>query len=77
MDTECHGVSGGRQLTVETLGRDLVLRGLCADGAQQAVRYHWSGVRLVTVSDEKKYGSAGADPTPSPTHGKSGKDDAR
>ncbi|EST24186.1 hypothetical protein [Streptomyces roseochromogenus] len=65
-------LSGGRQMTVETVGRDLVLRGLCADGAQQAVRFHWNGVRLVTVSDEKKYGSAGAEPTPSPAQSKGG-----
>ncbi|MFJ5259599.1 hypothetical protein ACIQAC_03845 [Streptomyces sp. NPDC088387] len=63
-------VTGGRQLAVETLGTDLLLRSRGADGAEQAVRYHWDGVRLSTVSDEKKYGNSG--PTPSPGHGAGG-----
>ncbi|MEU4925616.1 hypothetical protein AB0G54_03760 [Streptomyces yokosukanensis] len=66
-------LTGGRQVAVETLGQDLVLRSLCTDGAQQAVRFHWDGVRMITVSDEKKYGSAATQPMPSPTHSKSGK----
>ncbi|KOV67917.1 hypothetical protein [Streptomyces sp. MMG1121] len=65
-------LTGGRRVAVETLGRDLVLRSLCADGAQQAVRFHWDGVRLVTVSDEKRYGSAATEPTPTPTHSRDG-----
>ncbi|MEV5876106.1 hypothetical protein AB0L75_18100 [Streptomyces sp. NPDC052101] len=67
-------LTGGHQVAVETLGRDLVLRSLCADGAQQAVRYHWDGVRMVTVSDEKKYGSAITEPVPSPAHSSDSED---
>ncbi|GHD98580.1 hypothetical protein [Streptomyces alanosinicus] len=65
-------LTGGHQVAVETLGHDLVLRSLCTDGAQQAVRFHWDGARLVTVSDEKKYGASATEPAPSPAHSESG-----
>ncbi|MBE8469971.1 hypothetical protein [Streptomyces justiciae] len=63
--------TGGRQVAVETLGHDLLLRSVCADGAQQAVRFHWDGERLSTVTDEKKYGSRlpyGVTELPTPAH---------
>ncbi|MGW2812320.1 hypothetical protein [Streptomyces sp. NPDC001415] len=45
----------GSRLAVEAVGTDLVTRGAADDGAEQAVRYHWDGVRLSPVSDIKTY----------------------
>lgn len=61
--------TSGKRVSIETLGRDLLVRGSCADGGQQAVRFHWDGVRMSTVSDTKNYkkDDAGADGSPSPT----------
>ena len=59
--------TAGKRIAVETLGKDLLLRSTCTDGAEQAVRYHWDGVRLSTVCDVKSYkkaagGETGSDP---------------
>ncbi|GHE84145.1 hypothetical protein GCM10018785_60100 [Streptomyces longispororuber] len=45
----------GRGLSVDLLGRDLLVRGSCAEGGEQAVRYHWDGTRMSAVSDTKRY----------------------
>lgn len=45
----------GSRLAVEAVGTDLVTRGAADDGAEQAVRYRWDGVRLSPVSDIKTY----------------------
>ncbi|WP_428954831.1 hypothetical protein [Streptomyces sp. cg35] len=45
----------GKRVAVETLGQDLLLRSSCADGGEQAVRFHWDGVRMSTLRDVKKY----------------------
>ncbi|MFE6158527.1 hypothetical protein ACFQ7F_06375 [Streptomyces sp. NPDC056486] len=45
----------GKRVRVETLGPDLLVRGHCTDGGEQAVRFHWDGVRMSTVSDIKSY----------------------
>lgn len=47
--------TAGRRLVVETLGTDLLVRSPCADGGEQAVRFHWDGTRMSTVSDVKSY----------------------
>ncbi|MGW7076150.1 hypothetical protein [Streptomyces sp. NPDC054866] len=71
-------LTAGKRVSVETLGSDLLVRSPCADGGEQAVRFHWDGVRMSTVSDTKNYkktqggadGSAPspkATPTPTPT----------
>ncbi|MER5300011.1 hypothetical protein ABT039_11210 [Streptomyces lasiicapitis] len=52
-------VTAGRRLGVETLGPDLLVRSPCADGGEQAVRYHWDGTRMSTVSDVKSYPKSG------------------
>ncbi|WP_282795502.1 hypothetical protein [Streptomyces sp. CC224B] len=45
----------GRRLSVDLLGTDLLVRGSCAEGGEQAVRYHWDGTRMSAVSDTKRY----------------------
>lgn len=47
--------TAGKRVSVETLGQDLLVRSSCTDGGEQAVRYHWDGVRMSTVSDTKNY----------------------
>ncbi|MFG2646841.1 hypothetical protein [Streptomyces sp. NPDC048436] len=47
--------TAGKRVSIETLGPDLLVRSSCADGGQQAVRFHWDGVRMSTVSDTKNY----------------------
>ncbi|MGW5737145.1 MULTISPECIES: hypothetical protein [Streptomyces] len=66
--------TAGKRVSIETLGQDLLVRSWCADGGQQAVRYHWDGVRMSTVSDNKSYkktpdsdGSRPTAPTPPTT----------
>ncbi|GGR75153.1 hypothetical protein GCM10010252_11960 [Streptomyces aureoverticillatus] len=51
--------TAGRRLVVETLGTDLLVRSPCADGGEQAVRFHWDGTRMSTVSDVKSYQKPG------------------
>ncbi|MEV7418394.1 hypothetical protein [Streptomyces sp. NPDC089919] len=63
--------TSGRQVAVETLGCDLLVRTAASDGAEQAVRYRWDGVRLSVFSDEKRYGKHVPDRT-EPTGGPSG-----
>ncbi|MEV0525089.1 hypothetical protein AB0I66_16840 [Streptomyces sp. NPDC050439] len=59
--------TSGKRVSIETLGKDLLVRSSCADGGQQAVRFHWDGVRMSTVSDTKNYKKdAGSDGSPSP-----------
>ncbi|MDG4864989.1 hypothetical protein P8605_43260 [Streptomyces sp. T-3] len=55
----------GKRVTIETVGSDLVLRSPCADGGEQAVRYHWDGARMTTASDTKTYRKGGG-PVPVP-----------
>ncbi|MFD4479643.1 hypothetical protein ACFWPU_26515 [Streptomyces sp. NPDC058471] len=59
--------TAGKRVSIETLGQDVLVRSSCADGGQQAVRYHWDGVRMSTVSDNKSYkktsDSDGSQPT--------------
>ncbi|MEU6764719.1 hypothetical protein ABZ916_19565 [Streptomyces sp. NPDC046853] len=66
-------LTAGKRVSVATIGPDLLVRSPCADGGEQAVRYHWDGVRLSTVSDIKSYkktpdtvGNPTAEPTPDP-----------
>ncbi len=47
--------TSGRSLAVETIGPDLLVRTPCSDGGEQAVRFHWDGARMSTVSDVKDY----------------------
>ncbi|MFI1176413.1 hypothetical protein [Streptomyces melanogenes] len=47
--------TAGKQLAVETVGTDLVVRSSSDDGAEQAVRYRWDGARLESVSDIRTY----------------------
>jgi hypothetical protein len=42
-------------MTVEAIGRDLLARIASGDGAEQAVRYHWDGLRMTVVSDERRF----------------------
>ncbi|MEV5610572.1 hypothetical protein [Streptomyces sp. NPDC052225] len=51
--------TAGKRVAVETIGTDLLLRSSCADGGEQAVRFHWDGVRMSTVSDVKNYAHSG------------------
>ncbi|MEV3859063.1 hypothetical protein AB0J38_32700 [Streptomyces sp. NPDC050095] len=55
----------GKRVAVETIGKDLLLRSSCADGGEQAVRFHWDGVRMSTVSDVKNYNKSTPSPSPS------------
>ncbi|MFD4631978.1 hypothetical protein ACFVYR_15810 [Streptomyces sp. NPDC058284] len=48
-------LTSGRNLRVETIGPDLLLRTPCAEGGEQAVRFHWDGARMSAVSDIKNY----------------------
>ncbi|GHC41677.1 hypothetical protein [Streptomyces flavofungini] len=57
--------TAGRRLSVETVGKDLLVRSPCAEGGEQAVRFHWDGTRMSTVSDVKSYGGKGGS-SPSP-----------
>ncbi|MEU6124092.1 hypothetical protein [Streptomyces sp. NPDC047123] len=54
--------TSGRSLSVETIGPDLLVRTPCSEGGEQAVRFHWDGARMSTVSDIKSYRR-----TPQPT----------
>ncbi|MFI8874704.1 hypothetical protein [Streptomyces sp. NPDC055243] len=69
-------LTAGKRVSVETLGRDLLVRSPCTDGGEQAVRFHWDGVRMSTVSDVKNYkktpGSSEGPPSPKPTQEPSG-----
>lgn len=47
--------TSGRNLSVETIGPDLLVRTPCSEGGEQAVRFHWDGARMSTVSDIKNY----------------------
>ncbi|ATL27552.1 hypothetical protein [Streptomyces formicae] len=65
--------TSGRNLSVETIGPDLLVRTPCADGGEQAVRFHWDGMRMSTLSDVKNYkkpmdpkGTPALKETPSP-----------
>ncbi|WP_371615776.1 hypothetical protein [Streptomyces sp. NBC_00454] len=67
--------TSGRRLSPETVGTDLLVRTADDDGSAHTVRYHWDGVRMVVVSDEKHFGNAIAGPgecpaQPAPTSGK-------
>ncbi|WP_199818875.1 hypothetical protein [Streptomyces sp. NRRL B-1347] len=57
--------TAGKRISVEVIGTDLLVRSPCADGGEQAVRYHWDGKRMSTVSDTKNYKK----PDRSPDHG--------
>ncbi|MFI8927439.1 hypothetical protein ACIG3E_07165 [Streptomyces sp. NPDC053474] len=66
--------TAGKRIAVEVLGTDLLVRSPCADGGEQAVRYHWDGKRMSTVSDTKSYrkpdrspGHGGDSPSPRPS----------
>ncbi|MFJ8308026.1 MULTISPECIES: hypothetical protein [unclassified Streptomyces] len=59
-------LTGGSRLAVEAVGTDLVTRGAADDGAEQAVRYRWDGVRLSPVSDIKTYKEIGPRPPGTP-----------
>nr|WP_244177867.1 hypothetical protein [Streptomyces atriruber] len=64
--------TSGRSMSVETIGPDLLVRTPCSEGGEQAVRFHWDGARMSTVSDIKNYKrsprpSATADQRPSPS----------
>ena len=60
--------TAGKRVGIETLGPDLLVRSPCADGGEQAVRFHWDGVRMSTVSDIKSYRktAGGPEKTPDP-----------
>ncbi|WAL95360.1 hypothetical protein [Streptomyces sp. Je 1-369] len=47
--------TSGRSVSVETVGPDLLVRTPCSEGGEQAVRFHWDGARMSTVSDIKNY----------------------
>lgn len=53
--------TSGRNLAVETIGPDLLVRTPCSEGGEQAVRFHWDGARMSTVSDIKNYKSDKSD----------------
>ncbi|MEV7191264.1 hypothetical protein AB0N81_05570 [Streptomyces sp. NPDC093510] len=48
-------LTSGRNVSVETIGPDLLVRTSCSEGGEQAVRFHWDGARMSTVSDIKNY----------------------
>ncbi|MEU5958471.1 hypothetical protein [Streptomyces sp. NPDC047525] len=67
--------TSGKRMSIERLGPDLLVRSPCADGGDQAVRFHWDGVRMSTVSDIKNYKKTpdtGGSPSPRPTTEPSG-----
>ncbi|MFE0175463.1 hypothetical protein ACFWZ2_24385 [Streptomyces sp. NPDC059002] len=73
--------TSGRSMSIETIGPDLLVRTPCADGGEQAVRFHWDGMRMSTISDVKNYKKSAdptetAEPTPSrppaPSHSPGG-----
>ncbi|MGA4848719.1 hypothetical protein ACOBQB_21610 [Streptomyces sp. G5(2025)] len=68
-------LTSGRRMSVETIGPDLLVRTPCAEGGEQAVRFHWDGARMSTVSDfrdyEKRQGAQGG-PTEQGDRGKQG-----
>ncbi|MCX5378458.1 hypothetical protein [Streptomyces sp. NBC_00091] len=49
----------GRRMAAESLGTDLLIRTAPDDESEQAVRYHWDGVRMTVVNDERRYCAAG------------------
>ncbi|MGW5862321.1 hypothetical protein ACWFRJ_09135 [Streptomyces sp. NPDC055239] len=59
----------GKRMNVETLGPDLLVRSHCTGGGEQAVRFHWDGVRMSTVSDIKNYKHKPVDSTSGGTGG--------
>ncbi|MEV6955490.1 hypothetical protein [Streptomyces sp. NPDC051183] len=60
----------GRQMAIEAVGTDLLVRTASDDGAEQAVRYHWGGDRMTVVNDEKRFlaSGPGCDAKGSPAH---------
>ncbi|MET8687970.1 hypothetical protein ABZV77_27560 [Streptomyces sp. NPDC004732] len=64
--------TSGRSLSVETIGPDLLVRTPCSEGGEQAVRFHWDGARMSTVSDIKNYKRS---PRPTGTSGTTGTND--
>ncbi|MFG2497133.1 hypothetical protein ACGFSB_02785 [Streptomyces sp. NPDC048441] len=59
-------LTSGKRVSVETLGQDLLVRSPSADGGEHAVRFHWDGVRMSTVSDIKRYEKTPKSPTAAP-----------
>lgn len=53
-----------QRATIETVGNDLVMRSPSADGGEKAVRYHWDGARMMTVSDTTTYRKGGPSSVP-------------
>ncbi|WP_219690406.1 hypothetical protein [Streptomyces anatolicus] len=54
--------TSGRRMSVETIGPDLLVRTPCSDGGEQAVRFHWDGARMSTISDIRDYKKPGDSP---------------
>ncbi|MBM7172421.1 hypothetical protein JQK87_29315 [Streptomyces sp. G44] len=52
-------LTSGRRMSVETIGSDLLVRTPCAEGGEQAVRFHWDGERMSTVSDFRDFRDSG------------------
>lgn len=52
--------TSGVRPVVEAVGADLVVRNSAADGGEQAIRYHWDGERMITVSEVRNYPTRGA-----------------
>jgi hypothetical protein len=52
--------TSGVRPVVEAVGVDLVVRSSVADGGEQSIRYRWDGQRMITVSEVRSYGVAGA-----------------
>ncbi|MFD9908589.1 hypothetical protein [Streptomyces sp. NPDC059063] len=69
-------VTAGRRISVDVIGTDLLVRSPCPDGGEQAVRYHWDGTRMSTVSDNKTYPKHTGGPAPEPSGTPSGSSDA-
>ncbi|MGH4028106.1 hypothetical protein ACQB60_04120 [Actinomycetota bacterium Odt1-20B] len=55
--------TSGRRMSIEALGKDILVRSPCADGGEQAVRYHWNGVRMGTFEDNKTYKKSPENPS--------------
>ncbi|MBB5110047.1 hypothetical protein FHS40_009177, partial [Streptomyces spectabilis] len=45
--------TAGRRISVEVIGTDLLVRSPCADGGEQAVRYHWDGEQMSVAQESK------------------------